>query len=293
MKKKIIISICSRSFNPGLLSLLKSISKNSILNEFKTIILIVINNKKKISNSQKKKIKKSLNKKIFKIIYESREGVSYARNKSLNLMKKIKFNYGCFLDDDCVIKKNYFEENLLFIKKNKCDVVTGPQINISKKIHHKIFERNFDNRKQLAWASTNNVFFKKKIIINKLNFSEKVTKFGFGEDQLFFLNISKKGYSIIWNKNSKVYENKKNQKEKLNWFIDRNLRYGLTGKLIDYEFYGNKIGFFVNLLKIIINIFFSLISISKILSSPIQNFYFFMAYILRSIGRFLCIFLKN
>ena len=293
MKKKIIISICSRSFNRGLLNLLNSISKNSILNEFKTIILIVINNKKKISNSQKKKIKKSLNKKIFKIIYESREGVSYARNKSLNLMKKIKFDYGCFLDDDCVIKKNYFEENLLFIKKNKCDVVTGPQINISKKIHHKIFERNFDHKKKLAWASTNNVFFKKKIITNKLNFSEKVTRFGFGEDQLFFLNISKKGYIIIWNKNSKVYETKKKQKEKFNWFVNRNLRYGLTGKLIDYEFYGNKVGFFVNLFKILINIIFSLLSISKILSSPTQNTYFFMAYILRSIGRFLCIFLKN
>ena len=117
MKKKIIISICSRSFNRGLLNLLNSISKNSILNEFKTIILIVINNKKKISNSQKKKIKKSLNKKIFKIIYESREGVSYARNKSLNLMKKIKFNYGCFLDDDCVIKKLF--EEITFYKKNQ------------------------------------------------------------------------------------------------------------------------------------------------------------------------------
>lgn len=65
MKKKIIISICSRSFNPGLLSLLKSISKNSILNEFKTIILIVINNKKKISNSQKKKNKKIIKQKNF------------------------------------------------------------------------------------------------------------------------------------------------------------------------------------------------------------------------------------
>ena len=179
-------------------------------------------------------------------------------------------------------------KKLLFIKKIKCDGVTGPQINISKKIHHKIFERNFDHKKKLAWASTNNVFFKKKIITNKLNFSEKVTRFGFGEDQLFFLNISKKGYIIIWNKNSKVYENKKNQK-KIKLLVDRNLRYGLTGKLIDYEFYGNKIGFFVNLLKIIINIFFSLISILKILSSPIQNIYFFMAYILRSIGRFLSI----
>ena len=293
MKKKIVISVCSRSFNNGLLNLLNSISENSILRQFKTTVLIVINNKNKITHLQKKKIKKIIRKYNLKIIYETRKGISFARNKSLNFLKSIRFDYGCFLDDDCFIKKDYFKQNLLFIKNSKCDVVTGPLLNVSKKIHHRTFQRYFNHQKKITWASTNNVFFKKKIITNNLTFSEKVTKFGFGEDQLYFLNISKNGYKIFWNKYSKVYETKNIQKEKFNWFVDRNLRYGLTGKLIDYEFYGNKIGFFINLLKIFFNLLLSFISIIKIFNPPIQNVYYFIAYTLRSIGRFLCIFVKN
>ncbi len=293
MKKKIIISICSRSFNKGLLNLLNSISYNVTLNKFRTIVLIVINSENKITNLQKKKIKKSLRHFNFNVIYEPRKGVAFARNKSINFLKKTKFHYGCFLDDDCFIKNNYFQNNIDFISKNKCEIVTGPQVSISKKIHHKTFERKFRHKKKINWASTNNVFFKKKIIMNDLNFSNKVTKFGFGEDQLYFSRISRIGYRIMWNKYTKVYESKKNQKEKFGWFVYRNFKYGLTGQLIDLELYGKPLGFFTNLFKVFINLMLSLISLIKIFNPPIQNIYFFLAHILRSLGRLLGIFLKN
>ena len=40
---------------------------------------------------------------------------------------------------------------------------------------------------------------------NSLNFSENVTKYGFGEDQLFFSQLFKLGETIKWN-NNPVFE---------------------------------------------------------------------------------------
>ena len=88
-------------------------------------------------------------------------GVSNVRNKALKILKKINFDYCLFIDDDCSIKKNFLTNHLNFIKKSNTNIVTGPQIFKSKKNMYKIFERNFINGKNIAWASTNNVFFKK------------------------------------------------------------------------------------------------------------------------------------
>ena len=35
-------------------------------------------------------------------------GISNARNKILKELKYLKFKYCCFLDDDCIIKKKFF-----------------------------------------------------------------------------------------------------------------------------------------------------------------------------------------
>ena len=219
-KKKIIICICSRKFNRDLLNLLDSISKNIYPKRINIEVLIVINNPIKISSTQKRKIKQSLKNILFVVLNESSVGISNARNKCLNYLKSADFDYGCYLDDDCFVKNDYLKNNLDFITKNNCDVVSGPQINISKKKFHKVFERNFEHKMKIYWASTNNVFFRKNITKNKIFFSNKVTKFGFGEDQLFFSKISRKGFVIKWNKFACVFEIKKKKKRKFSLVFD-------------------------------------------------------------------------
>ena len=290
--KKLIISICSREYNKNLLLLLISLLQNKELNKLDVKFLIIFNSKKKLLKNQNIKIKNVLKKFKIKILYEEQKGISYVRNKSLSYLRKQQFDFACFLDDDCIVKKNFIKSHLNFIKQNRCDVVSGPQISLSKQTHHLTFERNFENRKKIKWASTNNVFFKRKILKNNILFSKKVSKYGFGEDQLFFLKISKLGHKIIWNKKNQVFEQINKNKEVFMWFLLRNYKYGLTGYLIDKELYGGVNGIFVNITKIIYNLFMMIIIFFKIIIQPKISFYFFLAYFFRSLGRTIS-FLKN
>ena len=64
-----------------------------------------------------------------------------------------------------------------------------------------------DDKKFVNWAATNNVIINKKIFLSSnLKFDINLNKFGMGEDQLFFLQLNKKGHQILWNNEIKVYE---------------------------------------------------------------------------------------
>ena len=169
-KNKIYVSICSRGFNNNLLLLLDSIYQNSTMSALNIKVLIAFNNSKKIDYLKKKLIKKKLKKIDFKIIYEKKKGISYVRNKSLNYLRLLNFNYCCFLDDDCIVRKNFLINHLNFIKKNNCNIVGGPQLYKSNRSFLKVFERKFKQGKKVFWVSTNNVFFKKSIFNNNLSF---------------------------------------------------------------------------------------------------------------------------
>ena len=233
-KDRVLITICSRGFSKNFLNILKCVYENSLKSHIIITILIVFNQSKVIKKFQKTLIEKNLKKLSYKITYEKKLGIANVRNKSLDYLNNTKFDYCCFLDDDCFIKNNFILNHLKFIKAYKCSIVTGPQIYKSKKPFFKVFERNFAHGSKILWASTNNVFFKKKILKNKIFFSDKVSKYGYGEDQLFFSKMSKKGEIIRWNHNP-VYEISQKKRENLRWYIDRNLKYGLTGMLIDQE----------------------------------------------------------
>ena len=118
-KDKILISICSRNFDKKLLNLLNCLKKNVNYSNLNIKIIIVINNKKKLTFLEKKLVKEQLKKIYFKILYEKKIGISNARNKVLNYIKKLNYDYGCFLDDDCIVESNFLESHLNFIKKKQ------------------------------------------------------------------------------------------------------------------------------------------------------------------------------
>ena len=291
MKKKnsIYISICSRNFNNNFLNLLKCIYKNSLNTNIKISVLIVFNQSDIIKNFQNILIKKNLKKIKYNIIYEKKLGISYARNKSLKYLKSIDCEYCCFLDDDCKIDDNFILNHLIFIKKNNCSIASGPQIYKSKKSFFRAFERNFTQEKKIFWASTNNVFFKKKILHKNILFSDKVSKYGYGEDQLFFSKMSKNGEIIKWN-NNPVYEISQKKRENLKWFINRNFKYGITGILIDIELYNFFLAYVLNILKAFYNL---IIGISYFFLIPLnfKNYLFkSIAFFIRFLGRIVALF---
>ena len=283
-KNRIIVSICSRSFNNNLLKLLNTINQNHNAFNLNIKVLITFNNLKKINQDQNRFIKKKLNKINYKIIYEKKIGISQVRNKALKFLKKLKFDYCCFLDDDCKIKKNFIINHIKFIEKYKCSIVGGPQLYNSKKAFFKALERSYNCGKDISWASTNNVFFKKSILKHNLIFSENVTKYGFGEDQLFFTQLSRLGEKIKWN-NNPVFEIAQKKRENFKWFLSRNYKYGLTGILIDKELYGFGCAFLLNILKASLVLFKSFLYLLLIPIKPVNNFYQGSGYFFRFIGR--------
>jgi len=278
-KNKIIVCICARNFNVLLLSLLKSLAKNTNIN---FDVLIVFNKFKKITFFEMKLIQKILRNIHFSVNYEGKKGISNVRNKVLEILRKNNYDYIFFLDDDCVVNHNFLKNHLNFLNKEKCDIVGGPQLYLSNKKLFRVFERNLSNSNNISWVSTNNVIFKRKILLKNIEFSNRVSKYGFGEDQLFFLKCSSLGFKIRWNDNP-VYESV-NKNMNLRWFLDRNYRYGLTGALIEKELCG-KYGFLINLFKSFYYLVKSNFYIILMPLNPKLNFYFLLSNFLRSLGR--------
>ena len=261
------LSICIPTYNrnESLKKCIKSINKIKIKNKIKINIIIVDNSK----NNNLLKIKKQLIKNSkFKILFlsEKKRGAVFARNKYLKKIKIINPDYICFFDDDCVVDKNWLKNSLKTIKSKNADIVTGPQIYLNKKFsnYSSLFEKNYGNKKiyRVQWAASNNVLINYKIIKkNKLFFDKKLNKFGVGEDQLFFLQISNIGYKIFWDKNVKVYEKIHQHRQNYKWLIERSYRLGVLGHYLDKNQYGNLSGLFLNYLKSIYYLSKSIISI--------------------------------
>ena len=252
------LSICIPTYNrnESLKNCISSINK--IINKKKIKINIIITDNS--NNDIVLKIKKKLiNISKYKIIFlkEKKRGAVYARNKFLKKIKNINPDYICFFDDDCTIDKYWIKNTFKIIDTKKADVVTGPQLyigSLKRKIYNysQIFEKEYWNSKTqiVNWAASNNVMLDYKIIKkNKIFFDHNLNKFGVGEDQLFFLNISKIGYKIFWNKDIKVYEKIHKHRQNYRWLIERSYRLGVLGHYIDIKQSGFLMGLILNYIK--------------------------------------------
>ena len=274
---KILICICTYKRNYELIESLKKFQSIFIPGNIEVKFLIIDNT---INYDSKIVIKKFKKKFKFPLFHhnEKKRGIVYARNKCLKEIKKINCEYVIFFDDDCIIDKKWFINFHRLAQENKIEVITGPQIHSNQNAD--IFEKKY--KKDLTyvnWAATNNVVIKKKILVKEnIFFDTALNKFGMGEDQLFFLELKKRGYKILWSK--KLQVNEKSHKHRLNiqWIKQRSYRLGVIGYYIDKKIYGAFLGFFINYLKCFIYFLMSLFLI-KITKS--------INFIYRSYGRLL------
>ncbi len=282
MKDKIAFCICTKNRK---LKLKKNLSSLLKLKNFKqyNIEIIIVSNDQFDYKQLLYKFSKTFKIKYFK---EKLSGVSHSRNKILKILKRKKYKYAAFIDDDCIISKNWLISMITMIKKKRADIITGPQISQSRNIYLKIMERKNTHAKKIKWASTNNVFFKTVAIKNNIKFSVKLNEIG-GEDQLYFLKLNKLGKNILWNSQAPVYEMVDKKRENFWWFCKRNLRYGASSIIIYRTAEGFFIGNFIIVLKMLNDLSNSFIFLFKSILLSKINFFRSIMYFLRLIGCFI------
>tara|TARA_B100000963_G_C22636947_1_gene678106 strand:- start:2671 stop:3555 length:885 start_codon:yes stop_codon:yes gene_type:complete len=249
-----ICSLISKKNLKFLRSFLNSLDNLKLPNNFKFKMIFIINPKIKNSKILIKRYLKNLD---YLILESIKDNIPYSRNVFLKFIRNKDLKYVGFLDDDCIIDKNWLINMINFIKKNNCDIVGGPQKHrirdITYQNYYDALEPNREHGELVRWVATNNCFFSKKILMDlKIFFDTELSNYG-GSDQLFFYKFYKKKFILKWNSKSYIIENYNSDREKKTWFLKRNLRYGYSGNLIDKKIYGK-----MSLIIIIMKIFYLL-----------------------------------
>mgnify|MGYP001167533072 FL=1 len=277
-----ICSLLSKKNFKFLNSHLKSLSRLKIPGYCKLKIIFVLNPKIRIANSL---LKNFLNKINFSIIESSKDNIPDSRNIFLKFLKNKNVQYAGFVDDDCIIDKNWLLNMIKFIDQNNCDIVGGPQYH---EVRDDVFQNYYDvlepirhHGQLVKWVATNNCFFSKKVFSkSKIFFDSTFACIG-GSDQLFFSKLNKKRFVIRWNKKSFITENSNYEREKRSWFLKRNLRYGYSGNLIDKKIYGK-----VSMVIIFIKLFYLVSFASFLVLIPSRKNYIKVSFLLlRAVGR--------
>ena len=284
MKNKIFFCICTKNRKLTLFKNLTSLLNLKNYSKYDIEIILISNDRSNYTDF----LKRFKNKLKINFYKELLSGVVFPRNKILKILRKKKFDYAAFLDDDCTINKNWLNSMINVLKKNKVDIVTGPQLSKSNNLLLKAMERNFKNGSKVKWASTNNVLFKSSVIRNNLKFSSKLNKIG-SEDQLFFLNLFKIGKTFYWNSHAPVYEFKNQKRENFKWFLKRNLRYGTSSIIIYRELYGDLYGNFIVSIKLFYDLIKFLLNFLKVFKSK-KYFFSSLMHLFRIVGILLGLF---
>ena len=269
--------LISKKNSRFLLSLLNSLDNLILSNNIKLNLVFIVDNK----ISQKVNIiKKKINKHKYLILFSKKQNIPFSRNIFIRYLKKQNFNYAGFLDDDCTINNKWLINMIKFVKKENCEIAGGPQLHAIKNYFFKDYfyylEPQRKHASNTSWIATNNCFFSSKIFKDKdVIFDENLSKYG-GSDQLFFQKLSKKNFKIKWNLNSYVIENYHPNREKISWFIKRNIRYGYSGNQIDKKLNG-KFGLLIIFTKIIYLILLALVSLFFPFKKNYINLQFYFA----------------
>ena len=285
---KINFYVCVAKFTHKTIKCINSIINQTDIHKVKIYI---------IDNTIDLGIKKNLIKKFSRkknvkidILTEKKRGIPYARNKCLKIIRKTKTDFSCFIDDDCELSKVWLKNMLKFYELTKSDIITGPQISKSQNIYEIVLERNNKNFSKVKWAATNNVFMRSNIIKKtNINFDNQLSKLG-GSDQVFFHKLHNKGITIKWNEDSKVYENRDQNKTNLSWFIKRNIRYGSSSKILYLKIFKPFTAYIYIFLKVVYEFLRSLIFMLLIPISIKKHSLISFQYIIRATSTFLSLF---
>ena len=267
--------------------LLNSLNQLKIPNNYKLEIIFIIESELILYGNL---IKKKIDKINYKIFLSKKKGIPNTRNIFINFLKKKKYEFAGFLDDDCVVHNSWLCNMIKFYNHQNCDIIGGPQKHEIKNPRFKDFYFELEPKRNhgelVSWIATNNCFFSKKILQNtKFTFDHELSNYG-GSDQLFFSQLSKQKFVIKWNTTSFTTEKFQSNRENNKWFIKRNFRFGYSGNIIDKKYYG-KLGNILIVIKIFYLLFHSILSLFiPTRKNCIKSLFFFFRATGRIIGLF-------
>lgn len=167
----------------------------------------------------------------WKLIYEVevQQGVSYARNRTVELATK-EADYIAFIDDDEVPDPNWLDELLIAQEEYSADVVSGPVYPLfdDKSLLPDWVEKGgFFSPLELKTGSSLNAAFTNNVLVNatllrglKIVFDPRFAIKG-SEDTHLFMRLRKMGAQIIWTNEAIVFEHIPPSRTNLKWLLDR------------------------------------------------------------------------
>jgi glycosyltransferase involved in cell wall biosynthesis len=160
-----------------------------------------------------------------------RKGVSEARNHGIKIAK---FPIVLFIDSDCEVDRNIFNEHLKCYHKEEIGGCAGVTEFVGRKtwlwnvIEKMSFFQPFQWAKwksYVTWAPCTNISFRKDILEWINGFESILPPKEAGEDVDLGYRITSSGYKICCNPNAKVYHTRETW-SKLSQFIERTFRFG-------------------------------------------------------------------
>lgn len=166
-------------------------------------------------------------------VCEPARGISHARNKALDLTITTACDFLAFLDDDEAADPSWLLEMIRAQYAYQADVVTGPVLRSFPAsapgwAQYAIFFRNpnYGDGQKLPRAGTGNVLIKAQVVRESgLRFDDRLALVG-GEDELFFIELVRLGYSIYWHNSSQITEFVHQDRLTLHWLAWRSLCFG-------------------------------------------------------------------
>jgi glycosyltransferase involved in cell wall biosynthesis len=262
------ISICIATYKrpQGLFRLLESINSLRFSElEVPTIEVVIADNDREASAKDTYESIKPTFK--WKLVYgvEPKQGVTFARNRSLTLASPDS-EFFVFIDDDEVPAPLWLETLLLCQQEYEADVVTGP---IAPKFEATevpdwILKGGFfapadhETGKLMGVAFTNNTLVRSQLLRQFETPFDDNLAFKGAEDVELFTRLFQQGAKIVWCSEAIVYEFIPEDRMRIKWLLDRNY-YGYSAhSLTEKKYFPSVLTQSLRVLKGIANILLGL-----------------------------------
>lgn len=161
------------------------------------------------------------------------KGLASVRNELLIKSLALNPEFIVFIDDDEYVTKNWLNELILTVISNKVDAARGPVIAapaspVSSGILWLLKRENYpDNTRIKTWTAGNLIIRTTSLKKFEIQFDKRFNSIG-SEDSYFGIQMEKKGASIFWAANAKVYETIPESRATVRWFLRRYYRVAVT-----------------------------------------------------------------
>jgi succinoglycan biosynthesis protein ExoM len=233
---KISICTCTRNRQKGLKNLLESLNNLKAPPNANIKIIVIENNFKNLSEDIVKAFA-STSRFNTRYFLETRQGLAYARNRSVR--ESIGSDFCCFVDDDQIVASDWLFELVKCQREFDADGIWGPNPPIFSNIVPSYIRqfhtlKLFDYGTIVTYASTNCLLLRKEYL-DKINgpFDIRLNYSG-GEDIYLAYLISKLGGIIRFNPNAIAYEIIPNDRTTIKYIVRRSFRNANTDYFVKY-----------------------------------------------------------